>query len=583
MLPPWMLKLATKKLLQPESRRKLLVLIVIIIGSIFLLPALVLLPLSIFTGDDLTADFDITKSAVYQEIYPVYQDYISDLTNLLNEKAKEVKEENKEWIEGDEDEEGHWKYPSVTVMEPKPPLAALLAYLCQENENVLNAKKYEADQEEITVFFDSIYQMKVTGGDMRFTVETQFLTDKEIAELYYPDDKAKQGLYLQSIELINQFLSAAENAEIEGELNISSEARDVLMQIYNALIDSGYSEAAASGACGNIQQECNFNYTMGPPAYGIVQWTAGRFRNLENYVASHGFSSWKVLDGQIQFMLHELEGSYKNRLDRYASLYAGATSYKKIEDARLAAFVFCAVYEACEYNPDKGWGSAQGSIAGPDGKRWQQLEYRQNYAEAIYNALNGSSSSLGSIANGSSSEKLAALFPNGLPNTSSQAGKYMEKIPIEVWDGTKKTTKYVTLHKALKPDIQEIFSDIADAHITLKSVSGYSWREMNNGGSGSRSHHSYGVALDIDPDYNPSGKYSGNPEGIKPDLFCYYYTHPWAPKTNESSISPSGVIVRAFESRGWVWGAKWGTVMAPTREPYDPGYHDFMHFSFTGH
>ena len=43
------------------------------------------------------------------------------------------------------------------------------------------------------------------------------------------------------------------------------------------------------------------------------------------------------------------------------------------------------------------------------------------------------------------------------------------------------------------------------------------------------------------------------------------------------------VIVRAFENHGWVWGAKWGTVSRPTRGPYDPGYHDFMHFSFTGH
>lgn len=127
------------------------------------------------------------------------------------------------------------------------------------------------------------------------------------------------------------------------------------------------------------------------------------------------------------------------------------------------------------------------------------------------------------------------------------------------------------------------FPRLPAARIPLKSVSGYSWRGMNNGGSGSRSHHSYGVALDIDPDYNPSGKYSRNPVGVKPDISCYYYTHPWQPKTSPLSIAPESVIVRAFENHGWVWGAKWGTVSRPTRGPYDPGYHDFMHFSFTGH
>lgn len=592
MLPPWLIKTAIGQALKPENQKRILLCVGGIICAILLLVAVILQPLSFLTGENITTDFDITASAAYKEIYPVYEEYITELLEVLNQKAEDVKEQHKKWIkEYERDPQtgerveagGHWEYPDVEVITPEPPLAALFAWLSQNNEDILKARRYQVNAQEIKDFFNSIYEFEVTGSDMSYTVAAHFLTDTEIAEKYYPESEASRDLFAQSIALINDFLAAAGYVQIGGELNLSASAVETLTKIYNAFIEQGYSKAAAAGACGNIQQECNFNYTLGPPAYGIIQWTGSRFKALQKHAIENNYNSWNVLEAQIEFMFHELNGTYQSRLSSYSSKYADAAQYKDIQDPREAAFVFCAVYEGCEYNPDKGWGKPQGSTVGPDGKRWQQLEYRQNYAEKIYNAFSGGNSSMGQVANGSSSEKLAALFPSGLPNSSAAADRYMERIPIEVWDGSKKVTKYVTLHRALKEDIQEIFSEIAAAHIPLKSVSGYSWRGMNNGGSGSRSHHSYGVALDIDPDFNPSGKYSRNPVGVKPDISCYYYKYPWQPKVSTLSISPESVIVRAFENHGWVWGAKWGTVSRPTRGPYDPGYHDFMHFSFTGH
>lgn len=590
-MPSWLIKMIIGQMLKPENRNRLLKLIAGIICVFFLIPAVILLPLSFLTGDELTTDFDITASVAFQEIYPVYQDYITEALAVLNEKAAGVREEHKRWVKeyslnpetGEREETGgHYEYPDVEVISAEPPLAALLAYLSQKNENILSSKKYSADVEEIKGFYKDISAIEVTGSGMSYTVSYRYLSDAEIGELYFSDSEAQKGLFTQSIALINGFLASAGYGS-GGGLNLSPEAMDVLQAIFNTLIENGYSKAAAAGACGNIQQECSFNITLSGAAHGMIQWTGSRFRSLELYAEKNGYSSWKDLDAQIGFMLLELNGSYQSRLNSYAKKYADADTYKEIQDPKLAAFVFCAVYEGCEYNPDKGWGVAQGSSFGPDGKRWQQLDYRQKYAEAIFNAFSGGgSSSMGQIANGSSSQKLAALFPSGLPTTQSTADRYMEKIPVSVWDGSKKVTKYVTLHKALKADIQAIFEDIADAKIRLKSVSGYSWRGMNNGGSGSRSHHSYGVALDIDPDYNPSGKYSGNPVGVRPDLSCYYFTYPWKPGTEPLSIEPTGIVVRAFESRGWVWGAKWGTVSNPIRTPYASGYHDFMHFSFTG-
>lgn len=592
MIPPWLLKTAIGQALKPENAKSLVKIIVGIICAILLLTTVILQPLSFLTGEKITTDYDITSSAAYMEIYPVYQEYITELLRDMNIKSEAVREEHKRWVKtytrdeltGERVESGgYWDYPYVGVLTPEPPLAALLAYLSQENSDILKAKRYRVNEEEIKTFFQEIHSIEVTGSGMAFTVAAKFLTDDEIAEKYFTGNQAKQGLFKQSLAVINQFMQSVRLEDLGAELNLSASTLETLNILFNAFVEKGYSEAAAAGACGNIQQECNFNYTLGPPAYGMIQWTAGRFRSLEAFANENNFDSWKSLDAQIGFMFKELEGSYRSRLNSYASNYAGASTYKEISDPKSAAFVFCAVYEGCEYNPSIGWGAPQGSIAGPDGKRWQQLEHRQNYAAKIYNAFCGGSSSLGQVANGSSSAKLATLFPSGLPNSASAAGLYMERISVPIWDGSNKITKAVTLHKALKTDIQAIFGEIADAHVQLKSVSGYGWREMNNGGSGSTSHHSYGVALDIDPDYNPSGKYSGNPVGVRPDLKSYYYTYPWQPGMEQLSISPESVIVRAFEKRGWVWGAKWGTVNNPTRSPYAAGYHDFMHFSFTGH
>ena len=57
---------------------------------------------------------------------------------------------------------------------------------------------------------------------------------------------------------------------------LSAEQLQVLKQIFNALVEYGFTEEAAAGACGNIWQECTFNPAI---AGGIVQWmgTGGSF------------------------------------------------------------------------------------------------------------------------------------------------------------------------------------------------------------------------------------------------------------------------------------------------------------------
>lgn len=590
-IPPWLLKIAVQQAAKPKNLKKVFFIIAGIILAVLLVCTTILLPLSFLNGEKITTDYDISQSAAYKEIFPIYQEYQTELLEYLNQLAEETKNTNATWEEDysynaitgqNELDGGHYEYPTVNVITVAPPIDVLLAYIIQKDTNLLKAKKYKANANDIKGFYRNIVKIDISGSGMDYSITAAFLTVQEIADLYFTRESDK-NLFLESIAIINGFLKNSAMAGMGSNLNLSTSAIKTLNKIFNQLIGNGYSSAAASGICGNIQQECNFNFKLSGKSNGIVQWQGARFTQLENMAKQEG-TSWQDLDTQIKFLLSEMRSPvFGNRLNKYANSYAGATTFEKVTDPELAAFIFCAVVEGCEYKPELGWGTGTGSIMGPDGRYWQQLTQRQNYARNIFQAIaGGGSSSLGSVAQGSSSEKLAALFPNGLPKTQEEIDQYTETIPVSIWDGNKKVTKYVVLHRALKEDTQAIFEDIANAHVQMKSVGGIRafGTNMNNGGT-STSHHCYGVAIDIDPDFNPSGIYAGNPMGVKPGT-AYYYTNSWQPQIHPLSITPEGIVVRAFESRGWVWGAKWGTVNKPRRQPVDPGYHDFMHFSFTG-
>lgn len=163
--------------------------------------------------------------------------------------------------------------------------------------------------------------------------------------------------------------------------------------------------------------------------------------------------------------------------------------------------------------------------------------------------------SIGGIATGD----LKDLFPNGIPTTEEEMKQYLTTITIDINDANgNKTTRSLTVHKAIAEDVKEIFAEIQASGFKIKSVGAYSWRSMAAGSS--RSHHSYGVAIDINPDENYMVK---NGQVVAGSL--------WDPANNEYSISANGPVVRAFAGKGWAWGGSWKSSK------------DYMHFSLTGH
>lgn len=137
--------------------------------------------------------------------------------------------------------------------------------------------------------------------------------------------------------------------------------------------------------------------------------------------------------------------------------------------------------------------------------------------------------------------------------------KYLTTVQITVRDKDGNLqTRSLTIHKALADDVVAIFQEIADAGFCAYDVGSYAWRQM--AASGNRSHHSYGVAIDINPNENYMVKAGKVVAGS-----C------WDPTNNQYSFGPNSAVVQAFQKRGWVWGGSWKSSK------------DYMHFSYTGY
>lgn len=334
--------------------------------------------------------------------------------------------------------------------------------------------------------------------------------------------------------------------EFEG--NGTSNIDGIPGQIADFFLGKGMSLEGVAALLGNIEQESTFNPSIESKTknyIGLCQWgrlyegAPSRGTELENYANKKG-KSWTDADIQINFIWKELNSK------GYASVKSKLMS---ATNASETAEYFARYYEKCV--------NADGSL--------QDIDARKNNAEKWLKELksratSGSSSSVN--INGSSDQKLKELFPSGVPNSSNQMSQYLEtvKVAITTKSGVK-TTKSITVHKSIAKDVQDIFKEAQNGGFKIYDATGYSWREMNNGGSGSRSHHSYGVAIDI----NTNENYSHRGSTIYAGSF-------WDPSRSEFSIPKNGVLVKAFKKRGWSWGGNWSG-----------NYQDYMHFSFTGH
>jgi len=102
-----------------------------------------------------------------------------------------------------------------------------------------------------------------------------------------------------------------------------------------------------------------------------------------------------------------------------------------------------------------------------------------------------------------------------------------------------------------------------DASMAADNTSAFNCRAAVGSPTGSWSMHAYGLAIDVNPVENPyvlGGR-------VRPPAGRRYLDRA---RARPGMAVEGGVLVRAFESRGWKWGGRWG------------GSPDYQHFSTSG-
>ena len=166
------------------------------------------------------------------------------------------------------------------------------------------------------------------------------------------------------------------------------------------------------------------------------------------------------------------------------------------------------------------------------------------------------SSAIGEAANIPLEERMNWLFPNGVPSSESEMQQYLTDVEVPIIDESgNNSTISLTVHKKLAEEIKAIFTDMTKVkNFRIKSDTyAYDWRQMASG-TGHMSHHSYGVAIDINADDNPA-TYTGGE---------------YNPGGNYFSVTDE--IVKIWKDHGFYWGGDWSGY-----------YKDYMHFTYTNH
>ena len=127
--------------------------------------------------------------------------------------------------------------------------------------------------------------------------------------------------------------------------------------------------------------------------------------------------------------------------------------------------------------------------------------------------------------------------------------------------------------KVVAPSIETALRDLIETGVPIHTVIGYrvgrTRGEVDNNGLRTRfSNHSYGIAIDINPEHN--GLYD---RCLQFNTGCRLIRGgPWQPHTQAASMSASGEVVRRFKQEGFLWG---GEIRGRQK--------DFMHFSPSGY
>lgn len=201
----------------------------------------------------------------------------------------------------------------------------------------------------VTVITKTLDQLKIhyrfTDGEKN-TVDDLLAESEELWSALTPD-------------FTNLVLSSGESGTV-GAIDVTAYTT-VAETVYRGLIAYGYSQQAACGVLGNIQQESSFNPNAGSNYYGLCQWGGGRLANLKR------LSGWDTASVQTGFILRELSsqteiwsqyGSEVNH--RYNGVkITSLSAFQHCTNVKAAAGAFCVCYERSGELPGNRWYEAR--------------------------------------------------------------------------------------------------------------------------------------------------------------------------------------------------------------------------------
>ncbi len=555
------------------------------------------------SSDVIDTNYNMRNTAIYQYIKEVYTEYQTDLSSRLADKAQSIIDAHTVITI---DEESGLELKSVTVSVYKQqnaiPYALIFAYLTVVDLDNFSLNGYEPDKDLLWEFFETITPIEVTSSDSTYTVKNRVLTAEEIIAIYFPEEE-DSSFFETAYGAYSEFLVLTITNGYTSEFDV--------IGYLSCKYESGGDPDNVGGDNGNAygKYQLDYRYDLGD----FIDWAYAKDSTLyaefapfvglgtsETLRANEDlYAAWHAIYARDPLQFEADQDEFFMNVYYMPSKVWLLSTYGIDLDERSDALKAVIFSHAVRNGPAS---SLKKFLTGVDNTWTDEEIIAQMYAisrtvhpsqvtrwtleeEDAYGLLYGtldiyepSSNAAGSIdwsykvatieqvvldseiSGIALEDRMTYLFPAGVPTTETEMAQYLITItvPYITTDGEEKTMS-LTVHKKLANDILAAFEEMMALGFPINASETYcyGWRTMVSS-STSLSHHSYGVAIDINSSDNPY---------ISDTLVVG--SNSYEPGVNPLSVTDE--VVAIWKRHGFYWGGDWTSAK------------DYMHFTYTNH